>query len=483
MDIDMRKEEEEERYRVIIENQAMGISEVDPEENFLFANPASHEIFGVPPGGLVGRNLREFMDEDSFRQIRKETEIRKSGKSSTYDLAIIRPDGERRIIRVTSSPRFDANGRFQSALAIYSDVTELKKAEEALRQRERYFRTLLHNAADMVTILDKDLRFLWGSRSTATVTGYGEAIYGKSILDFIHPEDLEKSRADFEFILRNPRTPVHVVRRFRHSDGSYHYHEAIVNNFLDDPTVSGILINSRDVTERKLIEEQLVARNRELDAFATIVSHDLRTPLSIISGYAQLLQSDDLTEEDRASYIANIAKAAQRLDDFTASLLVYAQAGKPEGNMVSLDPRTVIEEVLAERTGDLKTSHIEVEVAKKMPRIVADPLKLHQVIYNLLDNAIKYTAGVVNPRIEIGAAGEGEMVVFYVRDNGCGIDRRFLDDIFLPFKRLEGGESHGLGIGLATVKRAVEAWGGRVWAESVPGKGSVFYFTAAAARE
>jgi len=479
----MGREEEEDRYRVIIENQAMGISEVDQEENFLFANLAAHQIFGVPPGGLVGRNLRDFMDEGSFRQVREETEERKKGKSGTYDLAIIRADGERRIIRVTASPRFRADGSFLSALAIFSDVTELKKTEEDLRQRERYYRALLHNAADMVTILDENLRFRWGSRSTAAITGYSGAIYGKSVLDFIHPEDLEVSRADFEFILRNPGNPLHAIRRFRHSDGSYHYHEAIVNNLLDDTTVRGIIINSRDITERKLMEEQLVSRNRELDAFATTVSHDLRTPLSIISGYAQLLQSDDLTEEDRKAYVASIAKAAERLDEFTASLLTYAQAGKPEGNMVSIDPGTVIAEVLAERAVELQAAKVEVEVERGLPRIHADPLKLNQVIYNLVDNAIKYTAEAENPHIEIGAVQQGGVVTFYVRDNGRGIDHRFLDDIFLPFKRLEGGKPHGLGIGLATVKRAVEAWGGRVWVNSNPGEGSTFYFTAAASED
>lgn len=477
----MKKGEDESRYRAIIENQAMGISEVDREENFLFANPAAHKIFGVPQGGLVGRNLREFMDEESFRLVREQTQVRKRGESSTYDVAIVRGDGERRVIRVTASPRFHADGRFQSALAIFYDVTELKGAEEALRRRERYFRALLHNAADMVTILDGQLRFRWGSRSTAAVTGHSEEIYGRSILDFIHPEDREVSQADFAFVIRNPRTPIHVVRRFRHSDGSYHYHEAIVNNLLDDPNVNGIIINSRDVTERKLVEEQLLARNRELDAFATTVSHDLRTPLSVITGYAQLLQSDDLTEEERKSYIASIVKAAQRLDDFTASLLVYAQAGRPEGERNSIDPGALIAEVLAERAGDLGAAKVEVE--KGLPRIFVDPHKFNQVIYNLLDNALKYTAGAPRPRVEIGAARQGGLVTFYVRDNGRGIDPRFIDDIFLPFKRLDEGKSHGLGIGLATVKRAVEAWGGRVWVNSTPGEGSTFFFTAPAGED
>ncbi|MDI7252045.1 MAG: PAS domain S-box protein [Actinomycetota bacterium] len=475
-----KRDEDEERYRAIIENQALGISEVDPEENFLFANPAAHRIFGVPPGSLVGRNLSEFMDEDSFRVIRLETEKRKRGESSTYDVAIRRGDGKRRIIRVTASPRFDERGNFISALAIYSDVTELKKAEETLYQRERYYRALLHNAADMISILDGEFRFRWGSRSTALTTGYDRSIYGRTILEFIHPEDLEKARADMNKVLENPGVPLYINSRFRHADGSYHHHEAIVTNLLQDPVVGGIIINSRDITERVAMEEKLRASVRELDAFAATVAHDLRVPLSLISGYAELLRYADTTEEEREAFLDNITKAARRLEEMTASLLAYAQAGSPEGKLTKVDPATVIAEVAEERGAELDSRGIALEVEGNLPNIQADPLKLRQVFFNLLDNAIKYTSGCDNPHVRIGGRREGDMVTLFVSDNGCGVDPSMAQDIFLPFRR-GTGEAGGLGIGLATVKRAVEGWGGRVWVESTPGEGASFYFTARAA--
>jgi len=471
------KDEDQERYRAIIENQAMGISEVDPEENFLFANPAAHRIFGVPPGSLVGRNLREFMDEDSFRTVRLETEKRKRGESSTYDIAVRRADGERRILRVTASPRFDERGAFLSALAIYSDVTELKAAEESLQQRERYFRALLHNAADMVSILDGKFRFRWGSRSTARITGYDTGVYGRSILEFIHPEDREKAEADMRAVLDNPGKPLHVISRFRHADGSYHYHEAILTNLLQDPVVEGIIINSRDVTERVMMEERLQASVRELDAFASTVAHDLRVPLSLISGYAELLRRADITDEERESYLENITKAARRLEEMTSSLLAYAQAGSPEGRLSEVDPAAVLAEVVEERKGELESRGMALEVEGELPRIQADPLKLRQVFFNLLDNAIKYTSGCEDPRLRVGAKREGDTATFFVGDNGCGIDPELIPEIFLPFRR-GAGKASGLGVGLATVKRAVEGWGGRVWVESKPGEGAVFYFTA-----
>jgi len=471
-------QEDQDRYRVLIENQAMGISEVDAEEYFLFANPAAHRIFGVPPGTLVGRNLREFVDEKNFSLVRQETQRRREGQSSTYDLEIIRADGARRILRINASPRFDREGRFLSALAIYSDVTELKEAEESLRRRERYYRALLHNAADMITILDRELRFLWGSRSTAFITGYTEEIYGRCFLDFIHPDEVPQARLDFDYIIRNPGITFHGVRRFRHSDGTYHYHEGYVTNLLENPTVRGIIINSRDITERKMIEEQLRLRNLELDSFATTVAHDLRVPLSIITGYAELLQSDDTDEEERRLYLSNIAKAAQRLDELTSALLTYAQAGKPEGRVAPIDPGEVIREILEERAEDLAGKGVEVRVEEPLPRVSADRFKLHQVFFNLLDNAIKYSSQSRHPLVEIGAEERQGEVVFHVRDNGKGIDPALAEEIFMPFKRYGEGGEKGLGIGLSIVKRAVEAWGGRIWLTSVPGEGSTFFFTA-----
>ncbi len=476
----VEKDEEEERYRVIIENQAMGIGEVDPEENFLFANPAAHRIFGVPAGSLVGRNLREFMDEETFRKVREETAKRERGESSTYDVAIVRADGQRRILRVTASPRFDSKGRFQSALSIFSDVTELKAAEESLRQRECYYRALLRNAADMISILDGEFRFVWGSRSAALITGYDESIYGRPILDFIHPEDRERAEADLQKVLANPATPVHVSGRFRHADGSYHYHEAIYTNLLHDPVVRGIIINSRDISERVAMEKRLRASVRELDAFATTVAHDLRIPLSLISGYAELLRHADITPEERESYLENISRAARRLEEMTASLLSYAQAGRPEGELAEVDPATLVAELAEEREAELRSRGMVLEVEEEIPRVVADPLKLRQVFFNLLDNAIKYTSGRPDPRIRVTGRKEGDTVTIRVDDNGCGIDPSLAEEVFLPFRR-GSGEAGGLGIGLAAVKRSVEGWGGRVWLESVPGEGTSVYFTARAA--
>jgi PAS domain S-box-containing protein len=335
----------------------------------------------------------------------------------------------------------------------------------------------------MVTILNEDMTLRWGSPSTARITGYRpEDTYGKSILDLLHPEDAQKMQIVKDFILKNPGVPKFVENRFRHKDGSYHYHEAIVNNLLDDASVNGIIINSRDISERKLIEEQLKARNVELDAFAYSVSHDLRTPLSLIEGYAQLIQSEDTSEEEMGDYLDNIIDASRRLDVMTESLLQYAQAGQPEGNITRIDTNDVVREVLLVQAEAINRGDIEV-VLGELPAILVDEYKIRQVFSNLVENAIKYLGETPRPRIEIDAEKAGDIVTLYVRDNGIGMNQEAREKAFLPFKHYGPATVTGLGVGLSTVKRAVEGWGGKVWVDSKPGEGSTFFFTASAAED
>ncbi|MBC7229488.1 MAG: hypothetical protein H5T74_03730 [Actinobacteria bacterium] len=243
----------------------------------------------------------------------------------------------------------------------------------------------------------------------------------------------------------------------------------------------GLVRQSRELEAR--VEErtrELRERNRDLEAYSYTISHDLLAPLVVIEGFAELLlerKGEELGEEGK-EYAERILKAVERMRRLTSSLLEYARAGRAEGETEAVNPGDAARELLAEREMELRRLGAEVLVREGLPAVMVDPVKLSQVLSNLLDNALKYAHQDRAPRIEIGGeAGEDEALVF-VRDNGVGIEAGDLPEVFEPFKRFHGGEEIGLGIGLATVKRAVEAWGGRVWAESVPEEGSTFYFTA-----
>jgi len=229
--------------------------------------------------------------------------------------------------------------------------------------------------------------------------------------------------------------------------------------------------------------EELRARNEELDTFAHTVSHDLIGPLATLEGFAVVagdafIEGDDSLEEESLNAVL---KLSRRLIYIVQTLLEYARAGRPQGEVERVDPGKIIKDVLADLEKATKREGVEVQVAENLPDVLLDPLKLAQVFSNLIGNSVKHAGGESNLKIEIGAYGQDEMVTLFVRDNGQGMDAGKLDTIFEPFVRLDSRETYGLGLGLAIVKRAVEAWGGALWLQSAPGAGTTFFFTAPAA--
>ncbi|MDZ7371275.1 MAG: PAS domain-containing protein [candidate division KSB1 bacterium] len=171
----------EERYRMLVENQGEGVAFVDPDEKWTFANPACGRIFGVPAEQLIGRSLKDFTREDEFARILAETENRKKGESSTYELEILRPDGESRWIMVTATPRFDDKGNFVGSFGVLRDITEMKKAEEAVRQNEERYRRFIDAVDDLVFIKDAEFRYQLVNKALADLLGKKpEEIIGKT---------------------------------------------------------------------------------------------------------------------------------------------------------------------------------------------------------------------------------------------------------------------------------------------------------------
>jgi PAS domain S-box-containing protein len=164
--------ESEERYRMLIENQGEGLCLVDPDERFVFANPAAESIFGVPPGGLAGRCLQEFTSAEQFGVILEQTETRRAGQKSTYDLDIVRPDGERRQLLVTATPQLDGQGRYIGGFGLLLDITERKRAEQAVRASEERYRGLFENVLEGVYQTTPDGRILSVNPALARMLGY-----------------------------------------------------------------------------------------------------------------------------------------------------------------------------------------------------------------------------------------------------------------------------------------------------------------------
>jgi signal transduction histidine kinase len=223
---------------------------------------------------------------------------------------------------------------------------------------------------------------------------------------------------------------------------------------------------------------ELEAANKELEAFSFSVSHDLRTPLRAISGMADLLmtsKSDPLPPEVRRR-IEMIHKGTREMDKLIDDLLAFSRSGSHPVARVPVDLEEMVRTVFSE----LVTDHGAEIIVRPLPPVEADEAMLRQVVVNLLSNALKFSRGTDQPRIEVGVDGTSaeSFPIFYVRDNGVGFDMDDSHKLFGVFQRLHHSrEFEGTGVGLATVRRIVERHGGRIWAAAAPGQGATFYFT------
>lgn len=235
----------------------------------------------------------------------------------------------------------------------------------------------------------------------------------------------------------------------------------------------------RDVSERKLAERALQKKNEEMEQFVYTVSHDLKSPLFTIKTFVGMLQqsiADGQTErvESDVAYIRDAAdKIAQRLE----ALLRLSRIGRTDNQPATTTLKALVDDCTAALAGAIKEQQVEVVVSDVPVQLHADLMKLGQIWQNLVENAIKYKGDQPRPRIAIGAQQKGAETIFFVEDNGMGIDPQHGERIFQMFAQLHPG-SDGVGLGLPLVKKVVELYGGRIWVESAgAGQGSCFYFT------
>jgi signal transduction histidine kinase len=235
----------------------------------------------------------------------------------------------------------------------------------------------------------------------------------------------------------------------------------------------------KELTERQNLIAQLESNNAELERFTYTVSHDLRNPLVTIKGFLGMLDKD--MRENKPDRVQNdfqrIAGATEKMDDLLTDLLELSRIGRIVNPPMEVDTVRLIQDALDNLDGRLRSKNVTLQIANELPFLYGDRTRLREVFENLIENAIKYSGAQPNPLIEIGTRIEKNESVFFVKDNGIGIEERYQTRIFALFEKLNPS-IEGTGIGLALVKRIVEVHGGRVWVESEGlGKGSTFCFT------
>ncbi|MGC1172386.1 sensor histidine kinase [Polaromonas sp.] len=356
----------------------------------------------------------------------------------------------------------------------------LTDASKALTDSEARMRGIVESATDAIVILDDSRNIVLFNFAAVTMFGCPlEDAIGTPFIRFI-PERL---RADFSAQLLTPREPVTgeeeipiKVATAMRLDGEEFAVEISFPQVLAGGSEVHTLI-LRDITARLRIHEALERSNLDLQQFAYVASHDLKTPLRSIGGFVQLLEKDYASKLDEraVALIRRTAAAATRLEQLTDDLLSYARVSSDSRAFAPVDCSEVFEDVLQLLDAPISASGAGV-TAGPLPTVTGDRTQLVQLLLNLVANGIKYCDGP--PLVHVFAEMHERVWVFSVRDNGIGIEPKHHERIFEIFKRLHTQQEYtGTGIGLAICRRVVISHGGRIWIESAPGKGSTFRFT------
>lgn len=399
--------------------------------------------------------------------------------------------GEERIIEWSGRAVRCRQGR--RVISAGTDITERKRIEHRLHEAKEEFQATFEQAAVGIGQVKPDGHWLRVNRKLCAILGWSaDELLEKTIQEVTHPAHLERSMAKARELVANPALSTYQMeKQYLRKDGSAVWINHTVSLVRDEQGKPKYYISViEDIQKRKEMEdalrertELLVRSNKELDDFAYIASHDLKEPLRGIMSYSTFLLEDygEQFGGEVRDRLRTIGDLAGRLSNLTDDLLTFSRVGRLELACRPVDINTLVEDVLATLRVTLERENVWVRIPKPLPTVVCDAVRMREVYYNLISNAVKYN-DKPEKWVEIGALrpwNDPERSVFYVCDNGIGIRDKHVDKVFTMFKRLHSGNKFGggTGAGLAIVKKIIERHEGHIWLESAEGEGSIFFFT------
>lgn len=472
----------EERFRKVFHASPVAICITTLEDGLLLdANEAYWKISGYNAQESIGRRAEELGMWDSPQERLDFVEQIKAEHSIiTPNYEFLTHDNEEHRFAIAFYELIQIKDQ-TCILSMFYDVTEQRQAQDALETAEARTRAILTSIPDMIFEISNDGTFLdfMASAEIAPVMSPSEFL-GRNVKELFPPTIAEQTFFALDRALATGQ--LHAFEYGMPPGEEVQFFEARIMPI----TYESAIIMVRDISQRqwvgsereKLINE-LEDKNSELERFTYTVSHDLKSPLITIKGFLGFLEQDansGNTVRLKAD-IKRIADATDKMQVLLNELLELSRIGRLMNPYQQVDFKELVNEVVELLYGRLHEKKIIIEIQDDLPSVYGDPRRLSEVLQNLIDNAAKFTGTQTDPRIEIGQSGfENNKPIFYVKDNGLGIDLMHQDRIFGLFNKLDA-TSDGTGIGLALVKRIVEVHGGRIWVQSETGKGSTFFFT------
>jgi PAS domain S-box-containing protein len=481
----------EERYRVMVESQIDLVSQFDANTNLTYFNDAYAKFFGIAPETHLGKSfLGEVVSDDhSFVLARVERLLRDPHPGVTITRNID-AEGRVRWVQWVDHGITDQNGKVTQIQAVGRDVTRLVEIENELHRKESEWRLLFEqNPLPMWVYDTESLRFMTVNEAAIHSYGYSREEFLNMSIHDIRPEvDSDRLTHRLTELDDSPSTGTEWVHRRK--DGSL-FNVLISSNAVEWGGRRGRLVLAADITERKQYEAQQMyaqkleielAKEREVselkERFMSIVSHEYRTPLSIIKLTSDLLLNyvDRLSIENQKEKLERIRSQVDRMQHLLEDVMTITRANlnkqlfMPESMELVTFARMMLENI---ELTDGGKHQFEYRPAKPALHVTADPRLLDHVLTNLLSNAVKYSPEGTTVRLTLDESQD--FVEIDVHDEGIGIPEADQSRVFQPFHRARNASSHpGTGLGLAIVKQYVEMHGGNVWFESIENHGTSF---------
>jgi len=467
----------------------------------LDVNAATTEIFGYPSEELIGRNLLEFVAPESQEGVRRRMH---SGEEGPYEIGVVKKDGSTIPVEVRAKT-LEHKGKTMRVVAL-QDISERRRAEQALQESEERYRLLVELSPDAITVLGADYKVLFANPATAKLLGAPDpgVLIGKPFFEWVHPEDRAGAAQRIEQMTRGKTQLPPREYRFLRFDGTEIFGAVTSTPFTYDGKAA-IQAIARDITEHKRAEAALQKAHHELESkvaertrelreaneklleldrlkslFIASMSHELRTPLNAIIGFTGVIlqgMSGELNARQQ-DQLGRVYASARHL---LALITEVIDISKIEAGRVDVFPETfMLEDVVAEAVSNVQDAlgrkglTLEVHVPSAL-RLYTDRKRLLQCILNYLSNAVKYSE---HGTIIVAVRDTGDEVEVVVRDTGIGIAEDALPRLFQPFERIESPlriKNPGTGLGLYLCKKiATEMLEGAVSVESRPEVGSTF---------
>jgi len=488
----------EEKFRNLFENSAVAKS-MTGIDGTMEVNTAFCDMLGYTRDELKSKSWMEISHPDDFQVTEDNIRLLMEGKSEKvrFEKRFIHKNGNIIWADLASYLQPNRKGNPDYFITTLFDITYRKNAEESIRRSEEKLRAVLDATPFPVAVVDlQDETILLWSRSAVELFGHTAPTTKEwYLIAYPDPDYREEAVKRWKLFLKMVNKTGQAVNtgeyRITCKDGSERICE-LYATFLSD----NLIVTFNDITERKLIEEkihkmnedlesrvstrtaQLVASNKELEAFSYSVSHDLRAPLRAIHSFANILGEDykDILDAEGRRITDIIKSSSVHLGKLIDDLLEFSRMGRSGINYSRINMTHLVSSVYQELTHEKEKGRV-IFLVHKLPSISGDNTLMKQVVRNLISNALKYSSKNKIAEIEIGSDKNGDEIIYWVKDNGVGFDMQYMKKLFGVFQRLHSTRDfEGNGVGLAIVKRIILRHEGRVWAEGEVNKGARFYF-------